>query len=383
MNHRKYDVIVAGFGTAGSIAAIAAARAGASVLALERTHYAGGTHTGGFVTFHYLQKPHGLMAEIDRRNAEELTFAGVAETRKHGLELMARELGVEIVYEAAVVGVLRDGDKVTGVRYAKNRTVETVYAHTVIDATGDAAVCRLAGAELRGGRAFDGVFMPFTNSMAKEHPVKKWISDANFDAGRIDQYRECEFSRTMLATARVHLHADFSEFRDRLIPSDLPGVREGRNIVPEGRTMTLADVLDGEARVDEPVGSVQSQDLRGLYPVLFTQKILAPVGLQERSAVLDYIRHRFSFEHRRIVVDYPLVSAEISPHLDTERKRVSYDRADAGVHSGGISPARNNCDLHMATTPDVHTIIPSKVYHGLPSISSKNCICRRYFAESG
>ena len=254
----RYDVIVAGFGTAGSIAAIAAARAGASVLALERTHYAGGTHTGGFVTYYYLQKPHNLMADIDRRAAEELTFAGIAEARKHELELVARELGVEIIYEAAVVGVIRDGDRVTGVRYAKNRRVESAYAHTVIDATGDAAVCALSGAELRGGRAFDGTFMPFTNSMAKEHPTKGWISDANFDAGRIDQYREPEFSRTMLATARVHLHEDFSQFRDRLIPSDLPGVREGRNIVPEGRTMTLADVLDGEARVDEPVGYVWS-----------------------------------------------------------------------------------------------------------------------------
>ncbi len=260
MKEAYFDVIVAGFGTAGSVAAIAAARAGASGLALERTHYAGGTHTGGFIPYYYLQKPVGLMVEIDRRAAENMpdtASVGLAESKKHELETMALELGVKIVYGAAVTGVIRDGDRVTGVRYAHSRQVAEAYAHTVIDATGDAVVCKLAGAELRGGRGTDGVFMPFTNSMAK-HQKSGRVTGYNIDAGRIDQYREPEFSQTMLDTALVHLHEDYSEFRDLLIPSDLPGVREGLNIVPEGRTMNLADVLDGDGRVDEPVGYVWS-----------------------------------------------------------------------------------------------------------------------------
>ena len=260
MNEPYFDVIVAGFGTAGSVAALAAARAGASVLALERTHYAGGTHTGGFIPYYYLQKPVGLMVEIDRRAAETMpdtASVGLAESKKHELEIMALELGIKIVYGAAVTGVIRDGDRVTGVRYAHRRQVDEAYAHTVIDATGDAVVCKLAGAELRGGRYTDGVFMPFTNSMAKQQKSGR-VTGYNIDAGRIDQYREPEFSQTMLDTAMVHLHEDYSEFRDLLIPSDLPGVREGLNIVPEGRMLNLADVLDGDGRVDEPIGYVWS-----------------------------------------------------------------------------------------------------------------------------
>lgn len=259
MKEPYFDVIVAGFGTAGSVAAIAAARAGASVLALERTRYAGGTHTGGFIPMYYLQEPVGLMAEIDRRAAATMpdtASVGLAESKKHELETMALELGVKIVYGAAVTGVIRDGDRVAGVHYARDRHVYEAYAHTVIDATGDAVVCKLAGAELRGGRGVDGVFMPFTNSMAK-HQKSGRITGYNIDAGRIDQYREPEYSQTMLDTALVHLHDDYSEFRDLLIPSDLPGVREGLNIVPEGRTLELADVLDGDAQVDEPIGYVR------------------------------------------------------------------------------------------------------------------------------
>ena len=46
---KHYDVLVAGLGTSGTMAALAAAKRGASVLALEANTYPGGLQTGGFV----------------------------------------------------------------------------------------------------------------------------------------------------------------------------------------------------------------------------------------------------------------------------------------------------------------------------------------------
>ena len=53
MNLKKYDVIVAGGGTAGIAAALGAAREGASVLVIEKNAYLGGTAASGlpFIDF--------------------------------------------------------------------------------------------------------------------------------------------------------------------------------------------------------------------------------------------------------------------------------------------------------------------------------------------
>lgn len=45
----EYDVILVGGGPSGAVAGIAAARAGAKTLVLEREFYLGGMWTGGFV----------------------------------------------------------------------------------------------------------------------------------------------------------------------------------------------------------------------------------------------------------------------------------------------------------------------------------------------
>lgn len=49
MDDYKYDVIVAGGGTGGVPAAIAAARSGASVLLVEKNGFLGGLSTGGLI----------------------------------------------------------------------------------------------------------------------------------------------------------------------------------------------------------------------------------------------------------------------------------------------------------------------------------------------
>lgn len=58
--HKHYDVIVAGVGTAGIYAVIAAGRNGASVLGVDRLPSAGGMGTVGYVSGYYYGKGGGL-----------------------------------------------------------------------------------------------------------------------------------------------------------------------------------------------------------------------------------------------------------------------------------------------------------------------------------
>ena len=251
----RHDIIVAGFGTAGSIAAIAAARSGARVLVLERNTYPGGTHTGGFIPGYYRQPPEGLQAEIDadvaRRHAAGGWHPGNTELRKCVLEEEALKAGVELHYAVTIINVNMTGKRVAGLRWldAEGQPHESS-ARIVIDATADAEICRMAGCELVSGRASDGQFQPFTNTMGCLSA--QTIHAANFDAGRIDQTREPGYSQMLLQSALVHLHDDYAQHRELFAPADLPGIREGVHIVSV-RQLTLAEFLNGNAVLPEPV----------------------------------------------------------------------------------------------------------------------------------
>ena len=232
MNH--YDCIVAGFGTAGSVAAIAAGRLGASVLVLESGTAPGGTHTVGGVGCYYFQQPvpGSLMAELDAACrhliSQSCWSTSLSETKKHVIEEKAAEAGVEVRYEAVISACRVESGILREIRWSDPEGEHTATAACFIDATGDALLCDLAGARLSHGRTSDGLFQPFSNSMLQVNGLD--VGMCNFDAGRIDQYCEPAFSRMMLTSSHLHLREDFSLFRKLIAASELPGVREGRRL---------------------------------------------------------------------------------------------------------------------------------------------------------
>ena len=178
------DVAVAGGGIGGVAAALAAARAGASVLLLENTCTLGGLATAGNVTI-YLPIDDGRgrvvlggiarelfdLSVADLRNpapvagfrpppAVWLDPSATREARAAGArletgfnpaayslameELLVRE-GVRILYDTRVCAVLREGAAITHL-VVENKSGRTAVAcGAAVDATGDADVCFLAG----------------------------------------------------------------------------------------------------------------------------------------------------------------------------------------------------------------------------------------------
>ncbi|TMV45026.1 FAD-dependent oxidoreductase [Paenibacillus mesophilus] len=253
----RYDVIVAGLGTAGSIAAIAAARQGLRVLGIERLNCMGGTGTAGGVLGYYFGGRGGLHEELDLQAGElekdvyTPSFGVNGETKRIALEREALKAGVTICYDSTVTGVFMEGSIVKGVEWFTHGGRRAASAAVVIDCTGEADVCAMAGCELDGGRPFDGQAQPFSNVLLCLSQGR--VRFKYTDSGYADPRDAASMAKAIIRSALLPTHLrpsyDASERLLRLAP--LLGIREGRFIRGE-RQVTLQSFLE-ENYEDEPL----------------------------------------------------------------------------------------------------------------------------------
>ena len=172
---KKYDVIVIGGGFAGTAAALAAAREGASVLLVEKGNCLGGaamhslvnpfmamtTRINGVSTFIYRGIFGTIYNELQKRNA----MAGRAfleEELKRLLGEMVSQANVDLLFHAYLCAVEKDGDTLRSVSVATKGGVIKLEADYFIDATGDAQVAFLAECPTILGREPDHLCQPMT-----------------------------------------------------------------------------------------------------------------------------------------------------------------------------------------------------------------------------
>jgi glycine/D-amino acid oxidase-like deaminating enzyme len=160
------DVLVVGSGAAGSTAAIAAARAGAKTLILERYGFLGGTSTLVLDTFYGFYTPGSKSIKVVGGIPDDVvgglrkysacferpnTYgAGTGVTYhpdylKVVWEQLARDAGVRVLLHAWVQDVEVSGGRVTGVVAATKIGLRRIRAKVIIDASGDADVCYYSG----------------------------------------------------------------------------------------------------------------------------------------------------------------------------------------------------------------------------------------------
>jgi glycine/D-amino acid oxidase-like deaminating enzyme len=193
----RYDVVVVGAGSAGSAAAIAAARAGAHTLLVDRLAFMGGTSTAVLDTFYAFwtpgERPRRVVGGLGWEVVRRLTEAGVAFERpntygagkgvtydaeylKVAWERMAEDAGVDLLLHTWATGVRVEeatgageatvdpgdaaarlgeptagtggpeaGRRLTAVRLWNKGGERWVEAGAFVDASGDADVCAMAG----------------------------------------------------------------------------------------------------------------------------------------------------------------------------------------------------------------------------------------------
>jgi glycine/D-amino acid oxidase-like deaminating enzyme len=161
------DVIVVGSGSAGTTAAIAAARNGARTVLVERMGYLGGTSTQVLDTFYGFYTPGSVaykvvggvpddvVAALKQRKAafeRPNTYgAGTGVTYDPFLlrvvwEELAQQAGVQLLLHSFCTDVVMDGQRIAGVVIDGKRGLLKLTARVVIDCSGDADVCHQAGA---------------------------------------------------------------------------------------------------------------------------------------------------------------------------------------------------------------------------------------------
>ena len=162
INH--YDVIVCGAGTSGICAAIAAGRRGAKTCLIEESNRLGGTITRCLVnplmTFH--SEPFNpIITGIPQEIIDRLVAIGGSPG--HLPDPIGVAASMTIVDPVLFEQVVRKMLEEAGVEVILGtEVVELPSAKLIIDATGDADIAVLAGAEVTTGRPGDGKSQPMT-----------------------------------------------------------------------------------------------------------------------------------------------------------------------------------------------------------------------------
>jgi hypothetical protein len=171
----KFDVIVAGSGSSGSTAAIAAARGGARTLLIERYGFLGGTSTAVLDTFYGFYTPgtralkvvggigdeviselRGLGGCFERPNTYG-AGTGITYNSEH-LKVVWERLvlasGAQILLHAWIQETKVSEGRIRSVTVATKQGLRELEADFFVDATGDADLCYFANApcELAGER---------------------------------------------------------------------------------------------------------------------------------------------------------------------------------------------------------------------------------------
>lgn len=214
---REVSVLVCGGGAAGAIAALAAAKQGASVALIEHHGFLGGVNTAACVNgvggwqYDLDGRPliSGLPLDVMLRIAElgggtagvrrrmqpvekpDYRDGGLGcywlhtepEATKLALDRMMAEAGVDVLLHAQVAMPIMDGNRIQGAFVESKNGREAILADVVVDCTGDGDIAARAGAGFAIGRPEDGACQPMTKmfSVAKSNVPSLWYGDPEDD----------------------------------------------------------------------------------------------------------------------------------------------------------------------------------------------------------
>ncbi|MGI9528621.1 MAG: FAD-dependent oxidoreductase [Acidimicrobiia bacterium] len=272
----SYDVVVVGSGAAGSPAAIAAARAGASALLIEKLPFLGGNSTAVLDTFYGFYTPgsrerkvvggigddvvrgleqHGPVIRRPNTYGAGTGVTYVADHLKVVWEDLVQASGADVLLHAFVQDVVTHDGRISELVVATKAGLVRYSASVVVDASGDADVCFQAGFgfELAGEIAPAQTLTTTFRMINVDHEARAAISK--------DELHE--------------LMADAADSGDYELPR-----REGSDhITPiDGMTATVMTRLD---QVEEGAGGVRN----ATDPAILTR-----AEIEGRRQALEYAR---------------------------------------------------------------------------------------------
>jgi ribulose 1,5-bisphosphate synthetase/thiazole synthase len=329
----NYDVIVCGGGPAGFVAAIAARRAGATTLLVERYGFLGGTATAGLmvefgsiydgarvivggITHEFLHRMDDFGgAPMRHPDSHRMVFD--PESMIAVCQDMLTETGADVLLHTLVVDAIGQNGLVKGVIVESKSGRQALLGKTVIDATGDGDVAVRAGAEYHLGRKEDG----------RMQPVSLEVIVGNVDSTRLSR------QETKTLTEMIRREKEAGEWTiptDRLFSMGRV-LRRGAPDRPKEASFFIngTNVLDVDGTDARDLTRAEFESRKQVDVLVRFLRRHAP-GFEncylERTAAQVGIR-----ETRRIKGDYTL----------------SGEEALAGNHfADGVVPSHQSIDVH-------------------------------------
>lgn len=261
------DVCVAGTGTGGVMAALAARQSGASVRCIEPLAFAGGIGVGGGIHAYYWGVAGGLQQTLDERTRDLMkryqSEAGSGPlgdgpfnpwAKMIAIEQLFADAGVDLHLGATLFDVERQGERVTAAHIATDRGVLRIEARAYVDGTGDGDLCAMAGADFTLGREHDGLLHAYSQSagLLRDLHGRPRMSMINFDAGFCDPTDPADLTRARLAGVRQYMQEHYDDFIRPTYIAPAIGLRQGRQVVT--RYILSLDDQISRRRFDDVIG---------------------------------------------------------------------------------------------------------------------------------
>ena len=295
MEIREYDLVIAGGGTAGAMAAIHGARRGLKTVVIEPNYELGGTGTVGGVTTYWFGRRFRDVMEIDEEVKKVSRACGLEmkpgvwsefEDFHAGIKAQVYlkkclEAGVEIAFGQIAFGAVMNEDGIAGVATAGEEGNVAYMGRMILDATGDGDIAAAAGAGYETGNGRDC--------------ISDWASLAQYLSG--ETYRN-NFSCTVMSAdprdytdfilngrkrgGEIFDHGTYVSMREsrhirgkcRLTLRDLLTFRKYpdglytcfSNYDPKGKVtadLVYAGVLPPQVAIQIPLSALEPVDLRG------------------------------------------------------------------------------------------------------------------------
>ena len=192
------DVLVVGAGTAGSVAALAAAEEGAAVILLEMGSIIGGMGSAGGVHGYHYGLETGMFPGLDSAaEAMSQTLAGRVshpDGKRFALAQAVADAGIEYLSGLPYDVLFDENRRVTGVLAETSRGSISIAAKVIIDSTGDADIAVLAGADYDYGREWDGLANGYS-LLARRVTEQGRVISTGGDAGWVDTHDPWDITR--------------------------------------------------------------------------------------------------------------------------------------------------------------------------------------------
>ena len=347
MNER-FDVVVVGAGSAGSSAAISAARRGARTLLVDRLPFLGGTSTAVLDTFYAFytpgEKPRRVVGGIGWEVTGRLTAAGVAferpntygagtgvtydpEALKVVWERLVEDARVEILLHTWATGVRMHEGRIHSVRLWNKGGESVVEAGAIVDASGDADLCAMAG-------------VPYED--ASSTPNLQSLSTI-FRVANVDLDRAAKLPKTDL-WALMRKAAESGDYR-------LPRLEGSWHRTPFSGVVTVHMTR---------IPNVDATDPRQL----------TRAEIEGRRQVQEY--HRFlrdlvpGFERSVVVATSPAIGVRESRRVIGDYRLTRDDVLEANRFDDEIALCGAPIEDHVAGTGTTWTYVPHGGVYGIP-----------------